>query len=112
MIEKIILDFLTEKLPVTVSMERLYNAGKYVLVEKTGGSKQDHIPTSTVAIQSYGPSLYEAAELNEMVKEAMEDLIELDQVTRSEYVSDYNYTNPKRKEYRYQAVYSITYYRR
>lgn len=111
MIEKIILDHLASELSVPVYLERPENPDdKYVLFEKTGSSVNNHIYSATLAIQSIAPSLYEAASLNELVKVAMDKAIELDVITHSELNSDYNYTNPTSKTYRYQAVYDVVFY--
>ena len=111
MIEKIILDHLSSKLDVPVYLERPETPNqKYVLFEKTGSSVNNHIKAATLAIQSIAPSLLEAAELNEAVKAVMDDAIELDVITHSELNSDYNYTNPTSKNYRYQAVYDVIFY--
>jgi hypothetical protein len=82
----------------------------YVLIDKTGSSRTNHIITSSFAIQSYGASLYDAMLLNAEVAEAMEGFIELDQITRVELETDYNYTNTETKQYRWQSVYNITHY--
>lgn len=44
------------------------------------------------------------------MKEAMKRITERDGVCRCELNSDYNYTDTKRKKYRYQAVFNIAYY--
>ena len=54
--------------------------------------------------------MYEAAVLNERVKKAMDDIAVLSNVSKSELNSDYNFTDTTKKEYRYQAVYDITYF--
>ena len=111
MIEKIILDYLNQNLSVPVYMERPVNPpGKYVIIEKTGSAKRNQIYDATLAIQSYAPSLLEAAELNEAVKTATENSVELDQICRVDLNSDYNYTNTAMKQYRYQAVFDFTHY--
>lgn len=48
----------------------------YVLIEKTGSGMNNHIKSATFAIQSYASSLYEAASLNEIVKEKCWILLE------------------------------------
>lgn len=83
---------------------------KYVLIEKTGSSKVNFISSATVAFQSYADSLFEAATLNEEVKVAVEDFIELDEVTSVRLNSDYNFTDTTTKKYRYQAVFDIGHY--
>ncbi|MDO5776295.1 MAG: hypothetical protein Q4P22_06710 [Eubacteriales bacterium] len=111
MIEKIILDHLSSELSVPVYLERPEHPEKeYVLLEKTGSSVRNHIYSATLAIQSIAPTLYGAASLNELVKAAMDKAIELDEITHSELNSDYNYTNPTSKTYRYQAVYDVVFY--
>ena len=109
-LEKIICDFLTIELGCTVLPERPKRPfGKMVFVERTGGSGQ-FLKQSTVAVQSYDESMFKAAELNELVKEAMFKLIELDSITKVTLNSNYNYTDTATKEYRYQAVFDIYHY--
>jgi hypothetical protein len=54
--------------------------------------------------------MLKAAELNETVKDLMDDIVALDEIVRSEINTDYNYTDTTKKQYRYQAVYDITHY--
>lgn len=111
MIEKIISDYLNQVLPVPVYPEEPEDRpDEYVLIEKTGGDKENYINSATVVLQSYAESLYLAAELNEAVKTAMEAIAQLDTICSAELNSDYRYTDTETKRYRYQAVYDIIYY--
>lgn len=112
MIEAIVLNYLSDMLEVPVRMEEETNLpDRYVIVEKAGSGKTGKfLETSTIIIQSYAESLYEAAVLNEKVKEKMDDIITLNEITKSELNSDYNYTDAERKKYRYQAVYDLVHY--
>lgn len=111
MIEEIVSLYLDNSLGVSVYAERPDEPpGSYIIIEKTGGGVSDHIRRATLAIQSYGATMHQAAQLNERVIEAMNGLISLNSVTRSQLNSDYNFTDPQTKEYRYQCVYDITYY--
>ena len=112
MIEKIVLDYLnTSDLGVTAYMQRPEaEPESYIVLQKTGSSRTDRIDMATFAVQSYAPTLYEAATLNKDVKAVMEDLAELDEIGRVKLVSDYNFTSSTAKRYRYQAVYNITHY--
>lgn len=111
MIEKVILNYLNENLNVPVFMERPEkDVGEFVVVEKTGSRRTNHIDRATIALQSFGNTLQRAAEINEEVKAAMDTLITLPGVSRSQLNSDYNYTDTQKKRYRYQAVYDITHY--
>lgn len=110
MIELTVLNYLTSELNVPVFMETPENIPEsYVLVEKTGSGRDDLIHNATFAIQSYAASLYGAAVLNELVKDAMFRIIETEDVSRSELNSDYNFTNPTTKQHRYQAVFDLIY---
>ena len=114
MIEKVILDYLYANLSddqsIFVGFEPPQEQNGYVLLEKTGSSITNHISTSTFAVQSYGATMYEAMLLNEKVKSVMDGLLSLDQITRVELETDYNFTDTTTKQYRMQAVYDITHY--
>ena len=110
MIEVIIKNYLAEKLSVPVVLEVPADPPKsFALLEKTG-SREEHIDRAMLAIQSYAPSMYEAARLNERVKAAMDSAAELDAVSASRLNSDYNFTDTTTKRYRYQAVYDLVYF--
>lgn len=110
MIAKTLLDYLDHNLSVPVVMEAPEQTTDYVLIDQTGSSRTNHIITTTFAIQSYGKSLYEAMLLNQRVEAAMDSFAELDEITRVELETDYNFTNTATKQYRWQAVYNITHY--
>lgn len=112
MIEKTIIDHLQNKLDTSnVYAERPEGInGSFVLVEKTGSRRANWIETATIAVQSYGNTLFEAATLNELVKTAMDSLVENDTVSSSRLQSDYNFSNTAKKEHRYQAVFEVTYH--
>ena len=110
MIAKTLLNFLGEDLDIGVYLEQPPDETNYILIDQTGSSQANHITTTTIALQSYGSSLYNAMVLNERVKDAMERFVELNEVTRVELNTDYNFTNTATKQYRWQAVYLITHY--
>jgi len=112
MIEETILNHLSGRLTFPVYMETPeVLPEKYVLIEKTGSYNENFIITSTFAIQSISRKrLRDAARMNELVIEAMKDLILDNTVTRCKLDSDYNFTDTEKKAYRYQAVFDITHY--
>lgn len=83
--------------------------GTFVVIEKTGSGMTNKLNSATIAIQSYAPTLYEAATLNETIKGFMDAMPDTQNVFRSKLNSDYNYTDTSTKRYRYQAVYDITF---
>ena len=112
MIELIVKDYLKSKLNVPVRMEvPVSPPERYVVLEKTGASFVNRLDTATIAIQSYAESLAEAAKLNEEVKRAIEDMVELNAISDVYLNSDGNFTDVSTKKYRYQALYVVTYLR-
>lgn len=112
MIEKKIIEYFNqaEGLPAAYMMRPEEVPERYILIEKTGSRKKNHILSSTFAFQSYGPTLLSAAELNEQVKATVEKMIELDEIISISLNSDYNFTNTANKQPRYQAVFNIVHY--
>lgn len=111
MIEEVVLNYLTEKLPVPVYMEIPADPpASFAVLEKTGGSRRNRVCTSMLAVQSYAGTLLKAAGLNEEVKRAMDSLGELAEVGAVRLNSDYRFTDTASKRHRYQAVYDVTHY--
>ena len=111
MIEITILNHLKTKLTVPVRLEKPEpSPTEYVLFEKTGSSRNNHLVASTFAFQSYSDTMYGASALNELTKQAVDSLIELDDIASVKLNTDYNFTDTTTKKYRYQAVYDIKHY--
>ena len=115
MIEDKVKEFLESKLSVPVLMEVPKGpAPSFVVIEKTGSSQINLVSTSILTIQSYAPSLYEAALLNDQVKDWMLDgmvgLGALERIAKVSLNSDYNFTDTSTKRYRYQALFEVTHY--
>ncbi len=111
MIEVTLLNHLKTKLSISVRLEKPEPAPpEYVLFEKIGSSRTNLLSSSPFAFQSYSDSMYGASSLNELVKKAVDSLIELDDIASVKLNSDYNFTDTTTKKYRYQAVYDIKHY--
>lgn len=102
------MNYLKSVLDCPVEMEESTH-DEYVLIEKTGSSKTNHINTASLTIQSYSTSLYKTALLNESVKEAMERLPFIEDVSKVTCDSDYNFTDTQTKRYRYQAIFDLVF---
>lgn len=110
MIETIVIGYLDGLDGIGAYAERPKNPPEeYLLIEKAGGGPANHIDRATMIVQSYADSLYRAAVINRMVEKAMEDITELDTVSKCKLNSSYNYTDTESKKYRYQAVFDIVY---
>ena len=111
MIEQTVLDFLSSRLDVPAMMEVPSRPpGTFVVVEKTGSGCSNHIRQASIAVQSYGATLLQAAQLDDRVIEAMAALAELPEVAACRLQRDYNFTDTDTRRYRYQAVFAVTYY--
>lgn len=113
MIETTLIQYLGTVMPtVPCYMERPEKdpQGMYILLEKTGSSLSNHLPSATIAAQSYAPTLYEAAQLNDAVKAVLLDAATLPNVSGVRLQSDYNYTDTATKRPRYQAVFDFYYF--
>jgi hypothetical protein len=82
----------------------------FIVIEKTGSSVENWIAESTFAIQSYAATLFDAASLSEHVVKTMFGAIAMDDITRVELNSEYNFTDTETRRPRYQAVFDITHY--
>ena len=109
MIEMIVFNYLKENLDVHVTFENL-NEDEYVLIGKSGSSRNNHIDSATFFLQSYSTSRYNAALLNEKVKKLMDRLVEQKEISYSQLNSDYDYSDTQLKKYRYQAVYDVGFF--
>lgn len=109
-IEEIVKRHLESKLSVPVKVKKDVSCKEYVLLEKTGGSREEMLNTAIITAQSYGVNLLGAAELSEAVKNAMKSLTDNDEVSKCELNSDYHYPDPDIKAERYQAVFQIRHY--
>lgn len=116
MIEVTLKEYLESKLvsptvPIYFEMPPGMTSKDYIILEKTGGGGDSKVYSATIAIQTHGASLYAAAALNERVKDFMETFAEeTSSVSSCELNSDYNFTDPETKRYRYQAVYNIIHF--
>lgn len=113
MIEAKLIAYLNDHLsaPVKASMIKPEQPlpSAFVVCEKTGDGQVNLVRTATFAVQSYGPSLLDAASLSETVYQIMDGFVAESNVFRCKRISDYNFTDTDTKEYRYQSVYEIVY---
>ena len=112
-IEQVVYDYLKSVSSVPVYLEHApgTNGQKRIIVEKTGSGRYNALLNATFAVQSYGRTIVEAATLNAQAKRLMLKMPQaLDVICDADLNSDYNFTDTETKEYRYQAVFDLTYY--
>lgn len=111
MIELTVKEFLEQRLPVPVYMEFPQNPElQFVVLRKTDSTRENRVDSAKLVADSYAESLYEAALLNEQIKNTLDALTELPEICSSDRVTDYPFIDTKNKRYRYQAVQSVTHY--
>ena len=97
--------------PVLMEIPKKNPPSEYFIIEKTGGALENHIFSSTLTIQSYALSKYEAAKASEeLVKLMVYGLINEPDIVKVEVEGPYDFTDLQNKQYRYQAVFDIVHY--
>lgn len=111
MIEQLVIQYLNSVMDVPVYAEipeGVTDADTYVVVDKSGSQRERRVDSAVVITYSYAPTKFEAAELNEAVKEALLNIDSLDTISAVRLNSDGNATDDQIKNYRYQCVTVIT----
>ena len=111
MIEEIVIGYLSDYQHIPVYAERPEEPeAEYILIERTGMTKVNHIRKATIAVQSCSTvSLDRAAEINDAVERLMEGITDLTDISRCSLNSSYNFTDTETRTYRYQAVFTLSY---
>jgi len=117
MIEETVLTYLNTALDVPVLMELPEVPSEdypefpdsLVIVELVGKSVENRLHNASIAFQSYGSSLYNAAALDEQVRAAVEAMPEHTDISGAHLASNYNHTDTRTGRYRYQCVYELYY---
>ena len=111
MIEITVKNYLASKItdvPVLLEVPETFPA-KLITLERIGGSVSDHVRNASFAVQSWAESMYEAAALDERVRQAMDKMADGTKVGGCRMASNYNFTDERTKRYRYQCTYEIYY---
>lgn len=83
---------------------------EYYIVEKTAAGEENHIQKATVAVQSISSvSMLNAAVMSKSVEKAMKSITSVAGIGKCKLNSAYNFTNSETREYRYQAIFDLTY---
>lgn len=110
-IEQTIRDYLLTKfqnVPIEV-MEPTDAPSKYIVFDVIDQGIEDHIWAVTVEFFSYGASVLEASALNEELKAAMLDIVELDSIFSCKLDGGGSDFNNEMKRYRYRSYFNLYY---
>lgn len=111
MIEELVIQYLNSVMDVPAYGEVpdfVTDADTYIVVDKSGSQRENRVDSAVVITYSYAPTKFEAAELNEAVKEALLNIDSLDAISAVRLNSDGNATDTSIRNYRYQCVTVIT----
>lgn len=110
MIEEKLREYLMGKLNLPVYCEIPENLpDTCVAIDRIGGGMTNRMHNARFAVQSYGTSLKNAAELNESVKAALDSADIHSFCMAAKLENDYNFADLERRKHRYQAIYEIYY---
>lgn len=116
MIETVVCEYLIsqqlDKVGDHVYMETpVHPPSEYIVIEKTASGVTNKIRNAMIAVQSISGSRKEyAGQINEAVVEAMDIFAEKsDKIYSCKLNTDYDFTDPDTKKYRYQAVFNLYY---
>jgi len=110
-IEAEIIKYLSDIMDVPVCAETPEKMPEeYVTVNLIAGGMENHIPAATVSIVSHSVSKLEAAVLDEMVREKMLEIIELETVSSCKLGGMSNNNDTATKKYRYESIFNLIYY--
>ena len=108
MIEAILIEILGAlDVPVFVMFPDTMPQGQFIVLDRIGMGKTNHITSYEMAIQSYGSTALDAATLNELVIETMENAISDDRFARIHLNNSQMQTDTTRKLNRYQSTFDI-----
>ena len=112
MIELDVKNFIEDNFEYPAYMERPGNGTEtYFVIEKVSGTRDEYIDFARITVQTYAPSLYQAATLCDRLNDAMlTDFLTLPNISNVEINSTYNYTDTTTKKYRDQTLFEIYYY--
>ncbi len=110
LIEKTIRDYLLDKIPnVPIDVQEPTDESKYIVFRVIDRGKLDLINAVTVEFYCYGKSKFEAAELDEELRSAMEDIVELDSIFSSKLGGGGDDYNTDLDKNRYRSYFNLTY---
>ena len=112
MIELDIKNFIESEFDYPAYMERPQTAiDTFFVIEKISGSRDEQIDFARVAVQTFAPSMYQAASLCEQLNDEMlNNFVTLPNITKVKLNSSYDHTDTTTKKYRYQSLFEIYYY--
>lgn len=110
LIEKTIRDYLLNKIQnVPIEVQEPTDKTKYIVFRVVDRAEVDLINAVTVEFYSYGKSKLEAAALDEELRAAMKDIVELDSIFSSKLSGGNDDYDTDLNKYRYRSYFNLSY---
>lgn len=111
-IEVIVLRILAAKLPERIFAEYPPEPpAAFFVLDKLADRETRFVNTASFALQAYAPTKLEAARLIGAARDTLDALIFAKDISAVQPENEAPFPDTRTKAYRYQAVFSVTYYR-
>ena len=109
LIEKTVIRYLEQKLNINEVYAEIPEEmpKRFIVVGIVDRGKTNHIDAATIELMSYANDKLGAAELDELVRNAMEQIIELDSIFSSRLGGGGDEQDTALKKYRYRSYYNL-----
>lgn len=109
MIEKQVIKYLNELHIPAYMEEPKEKPSEYVVLESIDNGRTNYIDAVTFNITCYSTTLQKAAELNQRVKEAMYDIVSIDNISSSKCGGGGQDIDTSTKRYAYYSIFNLYY---
>lgn len=107
-IETIVLDYLTANLSVPAATE--IPTGDFtdcVVFRVTDRDKRNHLEMATLEFESFSTSKYNAAVIDEELRQVMEEIVELNEISASKFGGGNDEIDSTLKRYKYRSFFNL-----
>lgn len=110
MIERIVIEYLIKTLNIPTYAEKPNkNPNEYIVIKNIDSGRSNQIDAVTFSIMSYAQTLDKALELNTRVKNAMYDIVSLENVSSCKLGGGGQRIDTQTKTYAYESIFNIYY---
>lgn len=110
MIETRVINYLTNKLGVSVTTEVPKSKSEFVTIRKIDGGRVNYIDVATLSIESTSTSLFKAAELDKRVRDAMFEMVSEKDISGVNLGGNSSDNDTTSKRYAYESIFNIFYF--
>lgn len=110
MIERKVIEYLIKKTGIPTYAEKPNkNPDEYIVIKNIDNGRTDCIDAVTISIMSYAQTLDNALALNQKVKNAMYDIVALENISKCKLGGGGQRIDTQSKTYAYESIFNIYY---